>query len=1216
MAGSAAKGPKSAKNDELTNKDFEIIINSFIDTYGLVDHQTRVYDEFLNKGIEYILKHLFTIEATDIEYTRRVSELDKTIDLVSFKVVFTNVKIIGPTHTRMRPQDSQPLSPIDAHLNDLHYMANVLVSIKATATAKNRKGDILMTREDIMDNIELTAIPIPVMSQKSMLYSMSPRLLLSQHWDPYDTGAQFIIAGREIAINLSEEVIFNSPNIFRNVGHKNELSYTRIISREGDSFEHSFQVYIRLITSGLITFEVNYLKFKLHLPFYMIMRLLGVSRDIDIVDTILMTREYTEVEKELLLLIDNAFGAPLTKDMEMYTGAINIFNPNELITFISNANMNTEVEDISSMRYFNDQTMTYVLDRVVLPHLGKTIEDRPKKARYIGFLINQTLRVYLKMLPETDRDSCLSKRYYQPGMCMTKQLKHNLKDVIKDVRRSLIKAFTNFSFNEVFMKDVIVNTIKNDHLKQSIVKALNSGKPSNPNGITNARAAAESSKVHVKTEPYNRKSAQFMIAAMRTVRTKDLPTKMNERAHRKRRVHPTMIRYFCPITSADTGEKVGNVKSMAITSRITYASSSQFLKTKILTNAGFPVPALLDIPVINLSKMSIIHVNGDPVAACSDSRTFVNYYRGLRRTGEIHRETTIYWNHLTDHVYMWVDFGRSIAPMLIVYENPDDTRTDERGIKVPRQHLKFDREVIQRMLNDEEFSFDYFLENGIMEFISDEEALNTLVAESYEDLRNNEFNPLIRYTHCEIKLAIFGMLGLATPFIQHSQTQRTTYATNQIKQTYGIPAFNWPWRMDKQNFMQHKHHIPLISTFASKHVFMGGQNLIIAITTYRQQGMEDSCIAKREMTEAGGMCGSYFDVKSTTLGSHENWGIPPTATVNESYSKIVPGEHCVRPGIYVNEGDVLISKYEVNRNATNELQRTEPRPVTWSTFEQMYIEKVIPQTYDADQNSIAKVKLRSIRKFNIGDKVSATSGNKSICAMKENATNMMFSEDGIIPDIIINPQAFPSRMISGQIKEVEAALLAAIRGSQIEATMSDEISTEQIENELKKFGFQEGGMRQFYDGLTGDPIECKIYTGINFYNRLEKNVFDEVYAATLGPSIVNPLTRQMLQGKAKDGGLRIGEMERDALISSGAVNVLNDKFANSKTNFIHYVCRTCGHYAINTLDKSICRHCSARGEVVAVPTTYVNNTIQNFIGAMHLAPSFEIAPPPIESHNI
>lgn len=1187
---------------DISDKDFELIIDSFIDTYGLVDHQTRVYDEFLNKGIEYILKHLFSIEATDIpnKLTKRITELDKTIETIGYNVVFTNVKITGPTHTTSRPQDAQPLSPIEAHLNNLHFTANVLVSIKATAYARNRKGEIIATKEDVMNNIELTAIPIPVMSEKSMLYSMPPRLLLAQHWDPYDTGAQLIINGREIAINLSEEVIFNTPNIFRNVGHENEMAYARIISRDGDSFENSFQISVRLLNTGMISFKVNFNKFELNLPFYMIMRMYGISRDIDIVDNILMTREYTEVEKELLLLIESAFIAPLEKNMQIYEGGRNIFNPNELMTYITNVNLNTEDPDVGSMRYFNDQTMSYILDRVILPHLGKSIEDRPKKALYIGYLINQTLKVFLKILPETDRDSALSKRYYQPGLGMTKQLKHNLNEVIKDVKRNLTKAFGTFSFNDVHMKDTIVNTIKNDHLKQAIVKALNSGKPSNPNGITNTRAAADSGRVHVKTEPYNRKSMQFMIAAMRTVRTKDLPTKMNERAHRKRRIHPTMIRYFCPLTSADTGEKVGNVKNMAITSRITYASSSQALKTKILTNEEFRVAPIMTVPVVNLSQMSLIHVNGDLIAACNDSREFVQYYRNLRRRNEINRETTIYWNHLTDNIYFWVDFGRSISPMLIVYEDPKDKR----------QYIKYDREVMTRMLNEENFNFDTLLEEGIMEFVSDEEALNTLTAESYEELRRNEYNPLIRYTHCEMRLAVFGLLGLATPFMQHSQTQRTTFATNQIKQTYGIPAFNWPWRMDKQTFMQHKHQIPLISTFASKHVFMGGNNLVIALTTYRHQGTEDSAIVKQEMTSSGGLCGSYFDVKTTVLESHESWGIPPTSSVDASYSKIQPGEHIVRQGIYVEEDDVLISKYYTNRSASNELHRTEARPIKWDKFERMYVEKVIPQTYDADQNNIAKVKLRSIREFNIGDKVSSTSGNKSICAMKERATNLMYSEDGVIPDIVINAQAFPSRMISGQVKEVEAALLAALRGSQIQATMSDQISIEQIEDELKKFGFMEGGLRQFYDGLTGDPIQCKIYTGINWYNRLEKNVYDEVYAASHGPK--NPLTRQMLQGKAKEGGLRLGEMERDVLISGGAVNFVNDKFVNRQTMFAHYICRNCGHYAINTKEKSICKFCGIRGDIVRVPTTFVNNTLQNYFGAMHIAPVFEIALPPLE----
>lgn len=1200
---------------EITNKDYELLLDLFVAKYGFTSHQTPIYDRFLREGIAYVLTNLFNIEQVPFENKRRTTDFDKSIKSIRYSVDWTNVRVTPPSRQRLSAKMEEPLSPIVAHQNDLNFLANIYVSYKVTAVA-TKEDETTITRTETKSDVLCGRIPIPTMSEKSMLHKMPPSLLLAQHWDPFDFGAAFIIKGREIAGNLSEELIFNVPKIYINKGYQHEVIRLELVSRDGDSFENSYQIIIRKFKSGMISFESVYNKIVIHVPFFVAMRLFGVVDDADVVSHVLMTDDLSgEVEQTIYNHLNTAFHAPLEKDMEMYSEAVNIYDTNELITYITTVNANLDGSETNAIRYLNKEGTNKILDDIILPHIGRKFADRPKKARYIGYLINRLIRTQIGILPETDRDSAHSKRYYPPAISMTKQIKHALADVTRDIRKTLTKQFENSSFPDVRMAETIYTVLSRDTLTTALVKAVHMGKEvSDSQTVGSARVNSATTRNHMRTEMYNPKSSQFLVNTLRTIRTRDIGSKMTERAKEKRMVHPTFIGYTCPITSADTGEKVGNVKNMAITERITYSSSSHALKVKILTNSAMPVYPIMSIPVTYIASKAKIFVNGDLIACCDDSEKFLKYYRELRRRGEIDREVTIYWDNITDDILFWADFGRAIRPLVIVYEDPNDTKIvtlPDTGaqIKVPRQYTKFDRALVERILTDPNYTFDDLLKDGVVEFISDEEQTNCLLAENHELLKSREYDPLLRYTHCEITLAPYGLLALQTPFSRFSMTQRTCYATNQAKQTMGIPRYNYPYRFDRQAFMLHSHEDPLVTTFSSRHIPSGSKNLVILIGTYKGFGMQDSCIIKRDAVDYGCMAAAYVDVRRSTLETNERWGVPPGNT-SPAFSKIIPGRHYPAVNTRIKEGDVIIAKYLEERVSGDSAPRIVDRSVVWDRFEEMIVEDVIAKTHDADQNIICKIKLRAYRPVRIGDKFASTSGNKSINGLNEDAVNLPYTEDGNIPDIIINPQAFVSRQIAGQIYECAAALLGAITGAPVQATMHDDITIDDIKQMLEKYGVMNCGLTRCYNGVTGLPIECEMYVGINFYMRLEKNVIDEVHAVTSGPT--NALTRQMIRGKNVDGGLRTGEMERDVFIAAGAANILHDKFANNTTRFIIYVCKSCGHYAINGRRRDLCKFCGPYGEIVAVPTTYVNNTIQHLIEAMHIKPQFELEPPCIE----
>jgi DNA-directed RNA polymerase II subunit RPB2 len=265
-------------------------------------------------------------------------------------------------------------------------------------------------------------------------------------------------------------------------------------------------------------------------------------------------------------------------------------------------------------------------------------------------------------------------------------------------------------------------------------------------------------------------------------------------------------------------------------------------------------------------------------------------------------------------------------------------------------------------------------------------------------------------------------------------------------------------------------------------------------------------------------------------------------------------------------------------------------------------------TTNSDGFKYAKIKIRSQRIPEIGDKFSSRHGQKGTIGMIYRQEDMPFTKDGIVPDIIINPHAIPSRMTVGHLIECLLGKVSVLAGREGDATPFSGLIVEEIGSALEQFGFSSDGTETMYNGGTGEEMETKIFIGPTYYQRLKHMVADKEHSRSSGP--VTKLTRQPLEGRSKEGGLRFGEMERDAVISHGASNMLKDRmFYNSDPYRVH-VCKLCGTICQSDLENQrfLCK-CIDGGNTTEIAQVFIPYACKLFfqeLMAMNIVPRIKM----------
>ena len=429
------------------------------------------------------------------------------------------------------------------------------------------------------------------------------------------------------------------------------------------------------------------------------------------------------------------------------------------------------------------------------------------------------------------------------------------------------------------------------------------------------------------------------------------------------------------------------------------------------------------------------------------------------------------------------------------------------------------------------------------------------------------------------------------------------------KQALGVYASNFNNRTDTMGNIINYPQKPMVATKLSKYTYNNelpsGVNAIVAIMTHTGFNQEDSVMINKSALDRGLFTSTYYKIfrdqctKNHSTGEEEIFTDPKNLCEVKPYSyDKLEEDGFVPKNTYVDNGDIIVGK--VMPRKTNGKINYQDNSISMKSNDDGYIDMNYTGT-NSDGYKFCKIRIRKNRKPEVGDKVASRSAQKGSCGMIYDHKDMPFTKDGIVPDIIINPHAIPSRMTMAQLMECIMGKVGCFIGAYGDATPFTDCTVEGIAKNLEKTGLERYGNEIMYNGRTGEQIKTEIFIGPTYYQRLKHMVTDKIHSrGSNGPIVM--LTRQCSEGRARGGGLRLGEMERDCFIGHGSALFLKEKMLDCADNYRVFICKECGMIANVNPEKNIykCIHCKNATDIVQIRIPYAFKLLTQELHTMNV----------------
>ena len=585
-----------------------------------------------------------------------------------------------------------------------------------------------------------------------------------------------------------------------------------------------------------------------------------------------------------------------------------------------------------------------------------------------------------------------------------------------------------------------------------------------------------------------------------------------------------------------------------------------------------PEPEVVRAPVEPKGSQTKIYINGELLGYCDNPTEFTQEMREKRRNGEVSHEMNITYYEDNNEIYIFNDPGRARRPLIIVKDGVPLLK-EEHLNKVANGKLKWDD----------------LINNGFIEYLDAEEEENSYIAMSLADINED-------HTHLEIDPAT--MLGICAgiiPFSDHNSSPRNTMEAGMTKQALGLYVSNYALRTDTRAHLLHHPQTPIVKTriidSTNYDLRPSGQNFVVALMSYEGYNMEDAMVINKGSLERGLARSSFFRAYDTSEkryagGQVDKFEVPDKNIKgyrSEEAYRNLDDDGVVNPESYVESGDVLIGKTSPPRFLEEDFgtvaDRRRETSVTVRHGEKGIVDAVL-LSETVEGSRLAKIRVRDTRQPEFGDKFASRHGQKGVVGLILSPEDVPFTEFGVVPDLIVNPHAIPSRMSIGQVLEMVAGKAGCLEGERVDATPFNQTLEDEIKQQLTDNGFESAGCESLYSGVTGERIDAEIFVGVAYYQKLHHMTTDKVYARSRGP--VQVLTRQPTEGRAREGGLRFGEMERDCLIAHGAALTLKERLLDESDKYEAIVCENCGMLAVYDKHKNK-KYCPICGDVETYP---------------------------------
>lgn len=1095
---------------------------------------------------------------------------------------------------------SYQVTPHQCRLRELTYAAPILVDVQYV------RGRQLVVRK----GVPIGRMPIMLRSDRCILSRPSADASESDEQRharlkecPLDPGGYFVIRGTEKVILVQEQLSKNRIIVDR------DRKGLPVASVTSSTHERKSKTYV-VVKAGRLYLRHNSLTDDI--PVIVAMKAMQVDADRDAALYIAGTDE--AMLAALAPSIEEAFSLGIRTQLQAsdYIGIRTKRRPPMQAG-------TPAAQPMMAPRKAAHEEARELLADVVLAHVPATPLRLQRKAVYLALMARRLLQTHLGIADIDDRDYVGNKRLELAGQLLSLLFEDCFKRYNADLKRAVDRVLSRQHRAQEFDAFPLLK-LQTGIITQGLERAIATGN------------------WNVRRFRMERAGITQVLSRLSYVAALGMMTRITSQFEKTRKVsgprslQPSQWGMLCPSDTPE-GEACGLVKNLALMTHVTTdvvdgdTRIARLLYSLGVLDAQLVGPDLLHdskrIPSNDNAKchdqdehegkapqqqqeQHLVFLNGLLIGVVRDPQKLASDFRRLRRAGLVEPFVSIAVNDVQCAVHVSADNGRICRPLLVV-----DAKSGQTGLT----------DDILRRVEAGTLTFDSLLRQGVVEYLDVNEENDAFIAVNGEDILVGQT------THLEIApWTVLGAVAGLIPFPHHNQSPRNTYQCAMGKQAIGTIAYNQMERFDSLLYLLVYPQRPLVTTRTIELIgydrLPAGQNAIVAVMSFSGYDIEDALVLNAASLDRGFGRAMVMRRYGVTLRKYADGrfdrilpGTPDPATGQiparletlDTDGISAPGERLLNGHVYINRQmpGPAGSSGGVQGGPAG-AAAFKPAPMAYKAPTPAYVDRVLLST--SDDQVLVKTLIRQTRRPEIGDKFSSRHGQKGVCGLIVPAADMPFcpSNGGITCDIIMNPHGFPSRMTVGKMLELlagKAAVVRAERAGREYGTAFSSVGQEAVEElgrDLLAAGFSYGGKDVVVSGITGEHLEAYIFFGPVYYQRLKHMVVDKMHARSRGPRAV--LTRQPTEGRSRDGGLRLGEMERDCLIGYGAANLLVERLMNSSDAFEAHVCSACGllGYA------SWCTRCRSSQHISTIRLPYACKLLFQELQSMNIIPRLEL----------
>jgi len=1051
------------------------------------------------------------------------------------------------------------------------------------------------THNMMLNKIFLGRFPIMLQSELCILNTMTREVRYNAGECRNDYGGYFIIDGKEKVV-IPQEKFADNMLYIRKFKDDEPYSFSaeiRSVSEDSSKPIRTTSVKIVAPSASLTNNQivVSVPNVRKPVPLFILMRALGIISDKDIITTCLLDLEKNKSMIDLFI--------PSVHDASYF------FTQQNALEFMAELTKRGTISNVLE-----------ILSDYFLPHLGEL--NFLDKGYFVGYMVYRLLKVFTKEDKPTDRDNFRFKRVELSGTLIYDLFREYYLIQKKNIARKIDEEY--YYHKGSYQEDTQVVKRKKSQVKEKIQTEQNKYKDnfiglieSNVKSFFKERIVEQGFKkafkgnwgaeAHTKrlgvVQDLNRLSWYTFISHLRKI---NLPLDSSAKVVGPRLLNSSQWGLIDPIDTPDGGN-IGLHKHMSISAYITSGSSCHPIIKWMRTTAALKL--LMECLPEQISNSTKVFVNGSWVGVIDDPFGTINLLKLYRRNGILPIYTSLSFDIERNEIYIYTDSGRLCRPIYFI-ENGKISYENSNIVNSLKEHSKWNtiswENIVSGFLPKSDSNFhtknnkiydvyelypdisqerDIALNKlkssqSIVEYIDTSEEETSLIATTENDLKKSNF-----YTHMEIDPSlILGVMGNLIIYPENNPVVRNSFSCGQSKQAVSVYHSNFQMRIDKMGVVLNYGQIPLVKSryldYINREEQPYGVNAIVAIMCYTGYNVEDAILINEGSILRGLFRTTYYSMYEAREESSKVSGMKNSKFVNIEKNNVIGKKKgydysflddygLIKENTELNDKMILIGKVNANLTDKNTWIDDSIKPKKGQLG---YVDKSFI-TLGEEGFNIAKVRLREERIPAIGDKMASRAGQKGTIGLIIPEANMPFLEDGLRPDLIINPHAIPSRMTIGQIVESLFGIACVSYGAFGDCTAFQvkgaNYST--YGPMLTKAGFHHSGNHVLYNGMTGEQIQSDIYMGPTYYMRLKHMVKDKINYRARGPN--QQLTRQPVQGRANDGGLRIGEMERDGVAAHGMSYFLNESFMVRADEYFMAVCNKTGAISIYNEEKNL-----------------------------------------------